>query len=69
MARNSIPAIVRSFKSAASTRIRDLPGRLNMVVWQRGFHEHVIRDEEDYGNACEYIRMNPGRWQFDEDNS
>jgi len=40
-----------------------------MVVWQRGFHEHVIRDEEDYGNACEYIRMNPGRWQFDEDNS
>ena len=69
MAVNSIPAIVRSFKSAASMRIRDLPSRLKTIVWQRGYHEHVIRDEKDYGNACEYIRMNPGRLQSDEENS
>jgi len=69
MAVNSIPAIVRSFKSAASMRIRSLPSHLNTIVWQRGYHEHVIRDEKEYRNACEYVRINPGRWQSDEENS
>jgi REP element-mobilizing transposase RayT len=69
MAANSIPAIVRSFKSAATAAIRTSLGRPRVSVWQRGYHEHVIRDEEDFRNTCEYIRMNPARWEFDEENS
>ncbi len=69
MATNSIPAIVRSFKSAATAAIRTSLGRPSLSVWQRGYHEHVIRDEDDFRNTCEYIRMNPARWKFDEENS
>jgi REP-associated tyrosine transposase len=69
MAANSIPAIVRSFKSAATAAIRTSLGRPGLSVWQRGYHEHVIRDEDDFRNTCEYIRMNPARWEFDQENS
>jgi putative transposase len=28
-------------------------------VWQQGFHEHRIRDSEDFNNQMEYIAKNP----------
>jgi len=30
-------------------------------VWQAGFHEHRIRDSEDFRNQTEYVAGNPGR--------
>ncbi len=37
----------------------------NNPVWQRGFHDHVIRDREDYVNIYKYIATNPSRWKQD----
>ena len=31
-------------------------------IWQRSYHDHVIRDEQDYLNICQYIADNPMRW-------
>ena len=28
-------------------------------VWQRGFWEHLIRDQEDFNRHCDYIHFNP----------
>ncbi len=33
--------------------------------WQPRFHEHVIRNEEDYLKIAEYIQNNPRKWQED----
>jgi putative transposase len=30
-------------------------------VWQAGFHEHRVRDAEDFRNQVEYVAANPGR--------
>jgi putative transposase len=30
-------------------------------VWQAGFHEHRIRDTEDFRRQIEYVAANPGR--------
>jgi putative transposase len=30
-------------------------------VWQAGFHEHRIRDADDFRNQVEYVAGNPGR--------
>jgi putative transposase len=30
-------------------------------VWQPGFHEHRIRDAEDFRNQIDYVAGNPGR--------
>ncbi len=45
--------------------MRHLPG---VPVWQRGFYEHVIRDEEDLDRVRRYIEANPIRWADDEEN-
>ena len=35
-------------------------------LWQRGFHDHIIRDLADYERHLRYIEENPIRWQTDE---
>ncbi len=60
--------IVRAFKSYSSRKIneyRHLPGK---PVWQRGYYEHVIRDEEEFTRIGEYILYNAARWQTDREN-
>ena len=34
-------------------------------VWQRGFYDHVIRNQNDYEQIANYIYLNPTRWQAD----
>ena len=29
------------------------------TIWQRRFWEHMIRDDDDYRNHCDYIHFNP----------
>ena len=65
--RGSLPTIVRSFKSAATRTGREIlaPGA---VVWQRGYYEHIIRDEHSWQKVREYIATNPERWGTDWEN-
>ena len=35
-------------------------------IWQRGFHDHIIRNKHDYEQISKYILENPLKWQFDE---
>ena len=35
-------------------------------IWQRAFHDHVIRNREDYEKHLKYIHENPMNWQLDE---
>jgi len=64
----SLPAIVRSFKSIAARRIREANADGGLEVWQRGYYEHIIRRQEEFGRIWEYIRLNPAMWGFDEEN-
>ena len=34
-------------------------------IWQRSFHDHVIRGRTDYDRIAKYIYENPMLWQFD----
>ena len=34
-------------------------------IWQRGFHDHVIRDRKDHEKIAKYICENPIKWQYD----
>ena len=34
-------------------------------IFQRSFHDHVIRDENDYRKIWEYIDTNPAKWEED----
>lgn len=34
-------------------------------IWQRNYHDHIIRNDEDYCRIAEYIFNNPGKWEED----
>jgi REP element-mobilizing transposase RayT len=62
MTPGSLSTIVRSYKSAVTKMInksRNTPGR---SVWQRNFHEHIIRNEAEMNLIREYIQNNPLKW-------
>lgn len=33
-------------------------------IWQRGYYEHVIRNEDDLYETRKYISENPARWAY-----
>ncbi len=35
------------------------------AIWQRSFHDHIIRGEKDYQKIWQYIDSNPARWKDD----
>ena len=35
-------------------------------IWQKGFYDHIIRDEYDYQVKWQYIDDNPIKWAEDE---
>ena len=39
--------------------------RCGIQLWQRSYHEHVIRNEDDYRQIWDYIEKNPARWVED----
>lgn len=65
---DSLPTIVRLFKSATTTRINRWRGRPGVAVWQRNYYEHIIRDEAEWGRIREYIETNPANWAEDGEN-
>lgn len=34
-------------------------------LWQRNYHEHIIRNEQSYQNISDYIINNPAKWNDD----
>ena len=54
---------VRVLKSLSTRLSRNLLG--NLPLWQRSFHEHVIRNDHDYRDIWEYIDANPAKWAED----
>ena len=44
-----------------TTKLVDLPHKL----WQRNYHEHIIRDSNAHARIAEYIENNPTGWKTD----
>jgi REP element-mobilizing transposase RayT len=58
----SLSAIVRSYKSAVSKHAHRMGYQFE---WQPRFHEHIIRDENEFQRIREYIINNPKNWHDD----
>ncbi len=56
----SIGAIIRGYKTGVTKWFRNNTD--TQIVWQRNFHERIIRDEESYQSISNYIRSNPAKW-------
>jgi len=54
----NIPRTIAGFKRLINKEV----GR---NIFQRSYHDHVIRDEKDYEKIWEYIETNPFKWEKD----
>ena len=61
--RSIVSKAVGYIKMNASKAIRQQYG--DVTVWQRGYHDHVIRNQDDYEMIAKYIHENPLRWELD----
>ena len=62
----SLGAIVRSYKSAVSYQINK---QFNLSqIWQRNYHEHILRSTDGANRIHLYIESNPVQWDQDDEN-
>ncbi|MBQ1256702.1 MAG: transposase, partial [Clostridia bacterium] len=54
---------------SASTVIQQMKGYATKMagvsLWQKSFHDHIVRGEHDYLKIMEYIENNPVQWKED----
>lgn len=67
----TVSEIVQSFKRYSTIEyikmVKDgiLPP-FDKQIWRRSFHDHIIRNRDDYDEIVKYIHENPMRWKFDQ---
>lgn len=71
----SVGSIVRGYKIGVTKWFRSNVGVQNVGVqdfeplpqpiWQRNYHEHIIRNEKSYQIISDYILHNPEKWEQD----
>jgi REP element-mobilizing transposase RayT len=62
----SLGAIVRAYKSAVTYAINAARQTHGVVVWQRNYYEHIIRNDADLNRIRNYIINNPLKWADDD---
>ena len=53
-----IPAYISTLKRLCNQK-------LGKNIWQRSYHDHIIRNEADYQRIWSYIDTNPAKWEED----
>jgi REP element-mobilizing transposase RayT len=58
---HGLPEIMRGLKTFSSRRINEShPG--DRFQWQKSYHDHIIRNEDELWRIGRYIRQNPQKW-------
>ena len=60
--------IIGKFKMNSSRKINNICNSKGSHVWQRGYYDHIIRNDDDLNNTKLYIQNNPSNWDKDKNN-
>jgi putative transposase len=59
----SIAAIIQNFSSVSTRKINRIRKTPAGKIWQRGYYEHIIRDQDEFFAIQRYIIKNPANWR------
>jgi REP element-mobilizing transposase RayT len=62
MLNNNISRVVRWYKGVCTFEMRKLHADFQ---WQSRFHDHIIRNDDEYQRIVNYINTNPENWEKD----
>lgn len=63
----SISSFIAGFKATTTHRAKDAGLLFVTRLWQRSFHDHIIRSQQDLEQHRNYILLNPEHWEKDEE--
>ena len=59
----TLSRIIGAYKSEVARLIhKSVP---NEPIWQRSFHDHIIRNKKSYAKIWEYVQYNHQKWEQD----
>ncbi|MBR5527571.1 MAG: transposase [Clostridia bacterium] len=61
----SSPTIRKSVLTAVGQMKRHVSKAIGQPIWQKSFHDHIIRNGSDYEKIAKYIYENPIKWHCD----
>jgi hypothetical protein len=61
---NTIPSIIRGFKSTVTRQINEIKGQYGKPMCQRSYYLHIIETESEFYMTSNYIRINPQKSYF-----
>lgn len=64
MPSTNLSNIIKGLKAYVSKTARE--NGIDAKIWQKSFHDHIIRDELDLQTHYEYILSNVDHWREDE---
>lgn len=53
-----LPKVIGEIKSYTTKLYRERKNDSKLILWQRSFYDHIIRNEEDFQNTWNYIEYN-----------
>ena len=65
---NDAPAmgdIIGALKSITTKQANKHDGRKGRKIWQFRYHDHIIRNQDEYIRIWQYIDENPTKWVND----
>jgi REP element-mobilizing transposase RayT len=67
----TISKVIQEFKRYSTIEYiklvkQDILPPFDKQLWQRSYFDHVIRNQQDYEDAWNYIEGNPSKWKEDE---
>jgi len=60
--RKSLDRLIGAFKTVLTKQINQINKSPGSKIWQRDFHDQIIRDSEDLDRIRHYIKDNPQAW-------
>ena len=66
--RTPLSEIIRGYKTWSARSINRHRQQSGTPVWQRSYHDHIIRNETALDDIRAYIAANPLRWASDREN-
>ncbi len=61
----TIGNIIGWFKYQTTKIVNELQNTAGAKLWQRSYHDHIIRNEQEYLKIWQYIDENPQKWDQD----
>lgn len=64
----SLSAIMQNYLSITVRKINQIRNTPGVKLWQRNYHDRIIRNERELNNIRDYIINNPLSWELDKEN-